>query len=220
MLILHFFLLMFYQTGLFQDQPTFKGGQKNLFSFIGSNLIYPEYSKQNCLQGTVNVSFKLNNQGRIFDSEVQKGFGTDLDDEALRIVRLTSGRWIVPVGYDTTTAMVLPVNFSLKNYNCESRSKDDLRNAITAYHSRLDLTRAIFNFYDKKAAGETNVQDESEIVALKMQLGYNEKYIERLYRQALRKIKQGDKESACEDLNDVRRLGSDMAQKSIAENCR
>ena len=219
MLIFHLLYFFFSIVGIAQTQPTFKGGQKDLFSFISNNMIYPEYSKQNCLQGTINVSFSLNKYGQIYKSEIQKGFGTDLDDEALRIVRLTSGRWVIPADYDSSTSIVLPINFTLKNYSCESRSKDDLKNAISAYRSRLDLTRAVYNFYDKKANGQTNTLNELEIIALKNELGYNEAYITRLYKQALRKLKQGDKESACEDFNSVRLLGSNMADKTLKEYC-
>ena len=221
MMYISLFILVVRVAGMLQSgEPQFKGGQDNLHTFIKNNLIYPEYSKANCLQGTVNVSFKLGKNGRIYDSEVQKGFGTDLDLEALRIVRLSSGRWIIPRGYDTTTAMVLPVNFSLKNYDCEQRDRDQINAAIAAYHARTDLTRAILNFYDKKAAGEADRKDELEILSLKAQLGYNDKYIARLYKQALRKLKQGDKESACEDFVLVRRLGSDMSEKSLEQHCR
>ena len=221
MMYISLFILLIQMAGIFQaDQPQFKGGQDNLYAFIKNNLIYPDYSRENCLQGTINVSFKLSKNGRIYDSEIQKGYGTDLDLEALRIVRLSSGRWIIPKGYDTTTALVLPVNFSLKNYDCEQRDRDDLNAAVSAYHARTDLTKAILNFYDKKFAGEADSGDELEILSLKAQLGYNDKYIARLYKQALRKLKQGDRESACEDFILVRRLGSDMAEKSIEVNCR
>ncbi len=214
-LLLFLNLCLFFQV----PQPEFKGGRNFLFSFIKNNLIYPEYSKSNCLQGTVNVSFKLNKSGKIYQSEVTKGFLTDLDDEALRIVRLSSGRWNVPAGFDTSTALVLPVNFSLKNYSCDQRSKEQLNAAIGAYHARTDLTRAIFNFYDKKASGEANASEEDGILNLKAQLGYDEKYMQRLFRQAERKIKQGDFEGGCEDLNTVRRLGSDLADAALNQYC-
>ncbi|NEU10376.1 TonB family protein [Flavihumibacter sp. R14] len=221
MLIISLLITLIHITGFMQDpQPSFKGGERNLYSFIKNHQIYPEYSKSNCLQGTVHVSFKLGSSGNIYSSEVQKGFGTDLDDEALRIIRLSSGRWIVPSGYDTTTALVLPINFSLKDYDCENRNRDEINAALAAYKARTDLTKAIYNYYDKKAAGEAVLEEEIGILQLKAQLGYNEKYIDRLYKQALRKLKQGDLESGCEDLHTIRRLGSDIADKSIEENCR
>lgn len=202
------------------EQPVFKGGQRSLTSFISSNLIYPDYSRDNCLQGTVYVSFKLNKLGRIYESEVQKGYGIDLDKEALRVVRLTTGKWMIPAGHDTTASIVLPVTFTLKDFKCEQRSKDDINAAISAYHARQGLTNAIFNFYDKKAAGSYAPSEEAGILALKAQLGYNEKFIDRLLKQGQRKLKQGDVESACEDFHIVRRLGSDKSAEFIREYCK
>jgi TonB family protein len=200
-------------------QPSYKGGQKNLNSLIINNLIYPEYSKQNCLQGTIEISFKVDKKGRVVESHVEKGPGIDLDKEALRIVRLTSGKWIVPENYDTTVALVMPINFSLKEYNCEQRSSDDLKASIAAYKAREDLTNAVLNFYDNKTSGDYEPDDELQIEELKAQLGYNEKFINRTLRQAQQKLRQGDRQGACEDLNFVRRIGSDRADKLIAQHC-
>lgn len=202
------------------EPPTFKGGQKSLISFIDNHLIYPEFSKDNCLQGTIQVSFKLNKQGKIFDSKIHKGFGVDLDTEALRVVRLTSGKWIIPADHDTLVALVLPVNFTLRDFKCEQRSKDEINAAISAYHARLGLNNAIFNFYDKKAEGNYDPTDEARIIALKAQLGYDDRFVERLLKQAQRKLKQGDKEGACEDAQTIRRLGSDISGRMIEQNCK
>lgn len=202
------------------NRPTFKGGQKSLKSFIDNNLIYPEFSKENCLQGTIQVSFKLDSEGKIYESNVQKGFGIDLDQEALRIVRLTSGKWIVPAKHDTLISLVLPVNFTLRDFKCEQRSKDEINAAINAYHARLGLSNAVFNFYEKKEQGIYDQADEARILALKAQLGYDEKFIDRLVKQSLRKLKQGDKEGACEDAHMIRRLGSSKSATIIEQNCK
>ncbi len=200
------------------DRPVFKG--KNLTTFINNALIYPEYSRDNCLQGTVNISFKLNKQGRIYDSEVQKGFGTDLDLEALRVVRLTSGKWIMPANYDSLVSIVLPVNFALRDFKCEQLSKDEISAAINAYQARKGMSEVIFNYYDKKEAGVNDEAGEMRIQALKYQLGFDEKYIDRLLKQALRKLKQEDIEGACEDFHIIRRLGSDKSSTFIEKNCK
>ncbi len=203
-----------------QEQPAFKGGQKSLVSFIDNNLIYPEFSRDNCLQGTIQVSFKLDGQGKIYESKIQKGFGIDLDLEALRVVRLTSGKWIMPANHDTLTSLVLPVNFTLRDFKCDQRSKDEINAAINAYHARLGMNSAIFNFYDKKAQGIYDQADEARIVELKAQLGYDEKFIDRLIKLAQRKLKQGDNEGACEDFQTVRRVGSDKSAAMIEKNCK
>jgi TonB family protein len=202
-----------------EERPTFKGGQKGLKSFIDNNLIYPEFSKDNCLQGTIQVSFKLDSEGKIYESKIQKGFGVDLDQEALRIVRLTSGKWIMPIKHDTLTSLVLPITFSLRDVKCQQRSKDEINAAINAYHARLGLNSAVFNFYEKKELGIYDQADEARIIALKAQLGYDEKFIDRLLKQALRKLKQGDNEGACEDAHMIRRLGSSKSARVIEQNC-
>lgn len=207
-------------TRMATEEPAFKGGQKSLKSFIDNNLIYPDYAKENCLQGTIQVSFKLTKEGRIYESRIHKGFGIDLDMEALRIVRLTSGKWIMPANHDTLISLVLPVNFALRDFKCEQRSKDEINAAINAYQARLGLNSAIFNFYDKKDQGIYDQADEARIVALKSQLGYDEKFIDRLLKQALRKLKQDDREGACEDAQMIRRLGSNKSASLIDQNCK
>jgi TonB family protein len=215
----NFIILFLLITSLFaDDQPVFKG--KNLTSFIYNVLIYPEYSRDNCLQGTVNVSFKLNKQGRIYQSEVQKGFGTDLDFEALRVVRLTSGKWIVPPDHDTLVSMVLPVNFTLRDFKCDQRSRDEINAAISAYQARRGMSEVIFNYYDKKEAGLVDEAGEIRMQALKYQLGYDEKFIDRLLKQAQRKLKQEDFEGACEDFQTIRMLGSDKSASYINQYCK
>ena len=222
-MILNLLLFLFFEIfcNLIQQTPEFKGGQRNLTMFISHNLIYPEYAKQNCLQGTVSVSFKLTKEGRIYNSSIHKGLGIDLDDEALRIVRLTRGKWIVPSTHDTSAFLILPVNFSLKEYDCEEVTITTISEAIAAYKAREGLTKVIYNFYDIiYPKGTYSKSEESSIQNLKSQLGYDEKYITSLLKTAERKIKQKDTESACEDFHIIRKLGSDKADKLIEKNCK
>jgi TonB family protein len=214
-------ILWFSATGLTLDnRPQFKGGDGNLNRFISQNLVYPEYARQNCLQGSVQISFKLNSQGKIASSRVHKGFGLDLDDEALRIVRLTSGRWQVPASFDTTNAIIIPINFILKENNCDQRDSEDIKAAIVAYRLTQSMTRGIKNYYHKKSTGTYVAEEEAKINDLKFQLGYNDRYFNRVLDQAKQKLKQGDKESACEDFHHIRLLGSDKSKKYINQYCR
>jgi hypothetical protein len=78
----------------------------------------------------------------------------------------------------------------------------------------------IFNYYDKKIPGNYNEADEMRIQAIKMQLGYDDKFIERLIKQAQRKLKQADSQGACEDFQMVRLVGSDRAADFIEQHCK
>ena len=202
-----------------EPKPIFKNGEAALQEFIRQSIVYPDFSKRNCIQGTITISFKLDHSGNIFESKVQKGFGIDLDDEALRVTKLTSGKWIVPAGYDTTTAVILPINFALQNYNCERLSREEINQSINAYRSEQNLNEAIVNFYQNKEKGNYKPNEEQTINQLKAELGYDDEFIAQKLKQAQTKLKQGDKENACKDLTFIHNLGSDKADKLIEQNC-
>lgn len=201
-------------------QPKFKGGQNAFAGFLKSNTIYPQYALQNCIQGTVNVSFKINSQGRVYFSSIKNGTESDLDDEALRLIRLSSGKWQVPAGFDTTMAIIAPVHFKLSDYDCETKDKELIKAAITAYQARLGLTQAILNFYKNKEKGSPTVEQETKILSLKEELGYNDKYLARRIKDGLSKLKQGDKQGACEDFIFVKHMGSNLADVYLQKYCK
>jgi len=116
--------------------------------------------------------------------------------------------------------MVLPVNFTLRDFKCEQRSKDEINAAINAYQARRGMSEVIFNYYDKKVSGTSDEAGELRMQTLKLQLGYDEKFIDRLLKQAQRKLKQEDLEGACEDFQMIRRLGSDKSASFIGQNCK
>jgi len=218
------YLFIFFQT-LFsafalQDQPQFKGGQNALNNFLSQNLIYPEYSKQNCISGTIQVSFNINQDNKPVNVKVQSGFGIDLDDEAVRLVKLTAGKWILPANHDLNTTLVLPVNFNLSEYNCSTRTRNDMEQAITAYKAREALVDAVTNYYSNKYLGKADITKEPEILALKKQLGFDGDYADEVMNQANQKLKQGDREGACEDWKFVRNIGSNKADVYLAKYCK
>ncbi len=203
-----------------QDQPQFKGGQNALNSFLSQNLIYPDFSKQNCISGTVQISFNIDLNNKPVNIKVQKGFGIDLDDEAVRLVKLTAGKWILPANHDLNTTLVLPVNFNLNDYRCNNRSRNDMEQAITAYKAREALADAVTNYYKNKYLGKADASKEPEILALKKQLGFDDEYADEVVNQANQKLKQGDSEGACEDWNFVRNIGSNKADAQLAKYCK
>ncbi|MGI4751067.1 MAG: TonB family protein [Janthinobacterium lividum] len=218
------FLFLFFQTFISafvaEDQPQFKGGQGALNSFLSQNLIYPDYAKQNCISGTVQVSFNIDLNNKPVNVKVQKGFGIDLDDEAIRLVKMTAGKWILPADHDLSTTLILPVNFNLSNSGCSIRSRSDMEQAITAYKAREALVDAVTNYYKNKYLGKADASKEPEILALKKQLGLNDDYADEVIDQANTKLKQGDREGACEDWNFVRNIGSNKADAMLAKYCR
>ncbi|MDQ0968458.1 TonB family protein [Flavobacterium sp. W4I14] len=211
-------LTLLFCCSLAMAQVQFKSGKSGFTNFLRENTIYPQFSKDNCIQGTVNVSFKLDEQGKVYFSKVSKGILSDLDEEALRLVRLSSGKWQVPAGYDTTVSIVAPVNFKLSGYNCEGKSNEAIQEAIRTYLAEEGLTNSVINFYkniDKAKPGQ-----EVQIIAIKKQLGIDDEYLDDRIKMALKKIKQGDKQGACEDFLFVKYMGSKMADDYLVKYCK
>ncbi|WP_419788651.1 energy transducer TonB [Mucilaginibacter sp. SP1R1] len=203
----------------FAQQPAFKGGQPALTDFLKAKIVYPEYSRQNCISGTIDVSFQLDNNGRVTSAKVQRGLGIDLDDEALRVIKLTSGRWTVPAGYAPTTSLVQPIRFDPEATRCGLTTPANMQAAIDDYKKRQELENAVTNYYINKYQGKADLSKESYIIALKKQLGFDDDLISDLLKQASQKLKQGDKEGACTDWNFIRNIGSNKADGFIAKYC-
>lgn len=220
MLYLFIIFQSFFSAFVTENQPQFKGGQAALDNFLSQNLIYPDYSKQNCISGTVQVSFSIDQNNKPVNVKVQQGFGIDLDDEAVRLVKMTAGKWILPPDHDLSTTLVLPVNFNLNDTRCNIRNRNDMELAINAYKQREALVDAVTNYYKNKNLGKADASKEAEIVTLKKQLGLDDDYADEVVDQANKKLKQGDQEGACEDWNFVRNIGSNKADALLAKYCK
>lgn len=68
--------------------PSFPGGEKELFLFLGKNMRYPEISREAGIQGVCFLSFVINENGEISDICVLRSPGPFLSAEAVRIVNL------------------------------------------------------------------------------------------------------------------------------------
>ncbi|WEK19483.1 MAG: TonB family protein [Candidatus Pedobacter colombiensis] len=212
-------LLAFFMLSAFtlKAQPVIKGGLEN---FVTANNIYPRYSLHHCIQGTVIISFKLNKRGEVYYSKISSGIGTDLDDEALRLIRMSSGKWIVPADHDTTVSLIAPIKFNLSGYDCDNKSPEAIKRAIVAYKTNEGLTNGILNFYKNKEKGIYKQDEESRFVALKNELGYDDEYFKERISDGLKKLKQKDKQGACEDFLFVKYMGSDLANEMLEKYCK
>ncbi len=70
-----------------QEKPTYKGGIKKLYNFLGTELIYPKASKKKKSQGRVITHFIVGKDGHISDIKIIKSSGDPLlDKEAIRVI--------------------------------------------------------------------------------------------------------------------------------------
>ncbi|SMO71443.1 TonB family C-terminal domain-containing protein [Solitalea koreensis] len=71
-----------------EEFPEFPGGMKQLVKFIGKTLRYPAFARRNRIQGKVISDFVITEDGSVSDIKVSQGIDSDLDEEALRVIRL------------------------------------------------------------------------------------------------------------------------------------
>jgi TonB family protein len=94
----------------------FPGGEKRLLQFVSNNLRYPAGALGGRISGRVIVRFVIDTTGKIKDSEILRHVYPDLDEEAIRIVKLMP-KWGPGIQYGeiTDTYYILPILFKLYN---------------------------------------------------------------------------------------------------------
>ncbi len=73
-----------------QEKARYNG---NLREFIIKHLRYPEKAKENNIQGRVTVQFDITADGTVENAGVVRGLEEDCNNEAIRLIQLTSESW-------------------------------------------------------------------------------------------------------------------------------
>jgi protein TonB len=97
------------------DMPIPPGGSMESFiQYFQENLKYPEFGKENGIEGLVAVSFVVREDGSVNDVAVLRGIGGGCDEEAYRLVK-ESGTWTPGKidGKAVAVQMRLPIQFKL-----------------------------------------------------------------------------------------------------------
>lgn len=76
-----------------ESMPKYLGGYDSLKVFINNNLRYPNTAKKAKKEGNVYLKFVVEPDGRVSKVRVLKSFDADCSDEAVRLIKLTSGKW-------------------------------------------------------------------------------------------------------------------------------
>ena len=100
---------------LAEEMPKFPGGMHELMMFLNKNIVYPDISIKNDIQGRVVVQFVITKEGYIKDPNVLSGVDPYLDAEALRVVRMMP-KWEPGKqgGRPANVKYTLPIMFRLK----------------------------------------------------------------------------------------------------------
>jgi len=101
-----------------QFMPEFPGGVSELYAFLQDNIYYPERMKNLGIEGTVYVSFVIEEDGSISRVSVERGIenGDELNKIALKAIQKMPN-WIPGRSGNTSVAVkqTIPIQFSLVN---------------------------------------------------------------------------------------------------------
>lgn len=97
-----------------EQQAEYEGGLEAMYRFIAKNVRYPSNSKRMGVQGSVFISFVVDRDGTLSSVEVIKSLHTELDKEALRVVKMMPP-WkpAKQNGKSVRSRFVLPIKFKL-----------------------------------------------------------------------------------------------------------
>ncbi|MDE3253121.1 MAG: energy transducer TonB [Bacteroidota bacterium] len=96
-------------------KPSFPGGEKALAKFIQDNIVYPETALEQGIEGTVNVNFAVDENGKVYTPRIKgdrEGYG--LDEASLDVVSKMP-RWNPGQikGKNVKSYYTLPISFEI-----------------------------------------------------------------------------------------------------------
>ena len=106
-----------------QIHPQFIGGLDKFYKFLENKINYPGSARRQGIEGRVYVQFVVTPTGEVKDVKVVKGIGGGCDEEAARVVQLTSGMWKPGTirGKIVDLRMVIPILFHLNDLTMEEK---------------------------------------------------------------------------------------------------
>ena len=98
-----------------EEMPSFPGGDAALMKYLGKNIKYPAIAKDAGIQGTVYVTFVVDEKGDVKDVKILRSIGGGCDEEAIRVVEnMPSWSPGKQRGKSVKVQYNLPIRFTLK----------------------------------------------------------------------------------------------------------
>lgn len=97
-----------------ETEAEYPGGENAMIFFLSSNLKYPPQARNRREQGIVFVTFVIDEGGKVVNPEILKGVSTDLDREAIRVVKRMP-KWTPATkdGQNVRSRLNMPIKFML-----------------------------------------------------------------------------------------------------------
>lgn len=139
---------------------------KNLIRFISNQLIYPAVAKESGIEGTVYVSFVVDENGKVVKPKIIRDIGGGCGDAAINLLKaMPTWEPGTNKGKAVKVRLNLPIHFSLKNANTDPVAQNYEINwgSLSAYRvNKSDLEAQL----DKQLIVRDQFGEEKPIVEL------------------------------------------------------
>ena len=103
-----------------------RGGMKAFYKFLYQNIKMPKEAIENGVEGTAYVRFIIDEEGNVPFAEVVEGreVGFGIDEEAIRLIKLTKWTPGVSQGKNVKQRKILPIKFTLSERQKKKKKKN------------------------------------------------------------------------------------------------
>ncbi len=117
--------------------PKFKNGESELFKLI-SNGKLPLYAKQNRIYGDVEIEIAVDTNGNVIQTKVLKSLGYGCDEEGVKIINKTSGKWISGKKWGKKVAVKLSliIQFKPQQDGLNEKAKSFYQQGLKIYNNK------------------------------------------------------------------------------------
>jgi TonB family protein len=92
------------------------GGRKQFNDFVMEEMVYPEIALKNGIQGKVKITMMVTAQGEVQKTKITNSVSSEIDDEALRILRYFLWKPPVQRGKPVDGETTVEIDFRIKKY--------------------------------------------------------------------------------------------------------
>lgn len=135
----------------FLKVPEYPGGNEALKKFISRHLKYPKEALDKKIEGSVHLSYSVDDNGNVTHASIEKGLGYGCDEEALRLVRMLKFGKVKNRGKRVVASKRIRINFILPPQNqtgfnytyTESRKKNqDTKKQTNTYNYSINISNS------------------------------------------------------------------------------
>ena len=97
-----------------EKMPEYPGGREAMIRYFRSNLVYPEKSKKEGIEGKVIINFSIDKKGKVINVKVKQSVAEDIDAEAIKLIK-NMPIWSPGTqdGIPVVVSFNFPINFAL-----------------------------------------------------------------------------------------------------------